>query len=76
MEKVEEDLKRSRSLREKQAKEFSQQLDDLRQKFEQQVCEFLTHCAIVLYFCARLRHRHHHVIFTLLSASTRSIGDG
>lgn len=75
MEKVEEDLKRSRSLREKQAKEFSQQLDDLRQKFEQQVCEFLTHCAIVLDFCARLRHHHHHVIFTLLSASTRSIGD-
>lgn len=54
MGKVEEDLKRSRSLREKQAKEFSRQLDDLRQKFEQQVCEFLTHCAIVLYFCAHL----------------------
>lgn len=38
MEKVEEDLIRSKSLREKQAKEFSLQLDALRQKYEQQVC--------------------------------------
>lgn len=38
MEKVEEDLIRSKTLREKQAKEFSQQLDALRQKYEQQVC--------------------------------------
>lgn len=38
MEKVEEDLIRSKSLRENQAKEFSQQLDALRQKYEQQVC--------------------------------------
>lgn len=38
MEKVEEDLIRSKALREKQAKEFSQQLDALRQKCEQQVC--------------------------------------
>uniref|UniRef100_A0AAQ4P4B7 Centrosomal protein 112 n=1 Tax=Gasterosteus aculeatus aculeatus TaxID=481459 RepID=A0AAQ4P4B7_GASAC len=37
MEKVEEDLIRSKSLREKQAKEFSQQLEALRQKYEQQV---------------------------------------
>ncbi|XP_056144442.1 centrosomal protein of 112 kDa [Lampris incognitus] len=36
MEKVEEDLIRSKSLREKQSKEFSQQLDVLRQKYEQQ----------------------------------------
>uniref|UniRef100_A0A3Q4AYE8 DUF4485 domain-containing protein n=1 Tax=Mola mola TaxID=94237 RepID=A0A3Q4AYE8_MOLML len=40
MEKVEEDLIRSRSLREKQAKDFSEQLDGLRQKYEQQVCLF------------------------------------
>uniref|UniRef100_A0A3P8SYN9 Centrosomal protein 112 n=1 Tax=Amphiprion percula TaxID=161767 RepID=A0A3P8SYN9_AMPPE len=39
MEKVEEDLVRSRSLRENQAKEFSQQLDVLRQKYEQQMAE-------------------------------------
>uniref|UniRef100_A0A3Q1FMS0 Centrosomal protein 112 n=1 Tax=Acanthochromis polyacanthus TaxID=80966 RepID=A0A3Q1FMS0_9TELE len=39
MEKVEEDLIRSRSLRENQAKEFSQQLDALRQKYEQQMAE-------------------------------------
>ncbi len=38
MEKVEEDLRRSKSLREKQAKEFSHQLDALRQKYELQVC--------------------------------------
>lgn len=38
MERVEEDLIRSKSLRENQAKEFSQQLDALRQKYEQQVC--------------------------------------
>uniref|UniRef100_A0A3B4U3L4 Centrosomal protein 112 n=1 Tax=Seriola dumerili TaxID=41447 RepID=A0A3B4U3L4_SERDU len=39
MEKVEEDLIRSKSLRENQAKEFSQQLDVLRQKYEQQMAE-------------------------------------
>uniref|UniRef100_A0A7N6B033 DUF4485 domain-containing protein n=1 Tax=Anabas testudineus TaxID=64144 RepID=A0A7N6B033_ANATE len=39
MEKVEEDLIRSKSLREKQAKEFSLQLDALRQKYEQQMAE-------------------------------------
>ncbi|XP_038163724.1 centrosomal protein of 112 kDa isoform X1 [Cyprinodon tularosa] len=39
MEKVEEDLIRSKTLREKQAKEFSQQLDALRQKYEQQMAE-------------------------------------
>ncbi|XP_029997601.1 centrosomal protein of 112 kDa isoform X2 [Sphaeramia orbicularis] len=39
MEKVEEDLIRSKSLRENQAKEFSQQLDALRQKYEQQMAE-------------------------------------
>ncbi|XP_070837049.1 centrosomal protein of 112 kDa [Chaetodon trifascialis] len=39
MEKVEEDLIRSKSLREKQAKDFSQQLDALRQKYEQQMAE-------------------------------------
>lgn len=38
MENVEKDLILSKSLREKQAKEFSQQLDALRQKYEQQVC--------------------------------------
>ena len=41
MEKVEEDLLRSKSLRQNQAKEFSQQLDALRQKYEQQVCMIL-----------------------------------
>ncbi|XP_078125983.1 centrosomal protein of 112 kDa isoform X1 [Sander vitreus] len=39
MQKVEEDLIRSKSLRENQAKEFSQQLDALRQKYEQQMAE-------------------------------------
>uniref|UniRef100_A0A8C6TNA8 Centrosomal protein 112 n=1 Tax=Neogobius melanostomus TaxID=47308 RepID=A0A8C6TNA8_9GOBI len=39
MEKVEEDLLRSKSLRENQAKEFSYQLDSLRQKYEQQMTE-------------------------------------
>ncbi|XP_071766552.2 centrosomal protein of 112 kDa [Centroberyx gerrardi] len=39
MEKVEEDLIRSKSLRENQAKEFSHQLDTLRQKYEQQMAE-------------------------------------
>lgn len=38
MEKVEEDLARSKSLRERQAKDFSEQLDALRHKYEQQVC--------------------------------------
>ncbi|KAI4822415.1 hypothetical protein KUCAC02_007966 [Chaenocephalus aceratus] len=37
MDKVEEDLIRSKSLRENQSKEFSQQLDALRQKYEQQI---------------------------------------
>ncbi|XP_028310902.1 centrosomal protein of 112 kDa isoform X2 [Gouania willdenowi] len=39
MEEVEKDLIRSKSLREKQAKEFSQQLDHLRQKYDQQMAE-------------------------------------
>ncbi|XP_055008757.1 centrosomal protein of 112 kDa isoform X2 [Boleophthalmus pectinirostris] len=39
MEKVEDDLVRSKSLRENQAKEFSQQLDSLRLKYEQQMAE-------------------------------------
>ncbi|XP_070704230.1 centrosomal protein of 112 kDa [Pempheris klunzingeri] len=39
MEKVEEDLIRSKSLRENQAKEFSLQLDALGQKYEQQMAE-------------------------------------
>uniref|UniRef100_A0AAV2KIG9 Centrosomal protein of 112 kDa n=1 Tax=Knipowitschia caucasica TaxID=637954 RepID=A0AAV2KIG9_KNICA len=39
MEKVEEDLERSKSLRENQAKEFSQQLDSLRHKYEHQMAE-------------------------------------
>lgn len=47
MEKVEEDLILSKSLREKQAREFSQQLDALRQKYEQQVCINLTFCPSV-----------------------------
>lgn len=37
MEKVEEDLTRSKSVRERQAKDFSEQLDALRHKYEQQV---------------------------------------
>lgn len=37
MEKVEEDLRRSKSVRERQARDFSEQLDALRQKCEQQV---------------------------------------
>lgn len=37
MEKVEEDLARSKNLREKQAKEFSRQLDDLKIKHEKEV---------------------------------------
>ena len=44
MEKVEEDLARSKNLREKQAKEFSRQLDDLKIKHEKEVhffvCQF------------------------------------
>nr|XP_046270515.1 centrosomal protein of 112 kDa isoform X2 [Scatophagus argus] len=39
MDKVEEDLIRSKSLRENQAKDFAQQLDALRQKYEQQMAE-------------------------------------
>ncbi|XP_036945932.1 centrosomal protein of 112 kDa isoform X4 [Acanthopagrus latus] len=39
MEKVEEDLIRSKSLRQNQAKEFSQQLEGLGQKYEQQMAE-------------------------------------
>lgn len=37
MEKVEADLFRSKSLREKQTKEFGHQLEELQQKYEQQV---------------------------------------
>lgn len=37
MEKVEADLTRSKSLREKQTKEFGHQLEELQQKYEQQV---------------------------------------
>ena len=37
MEKVEEDLARSKNLREKQAKEFSRQLDELKIKHEKEV---------------------------------------
>lgn len=37
MEKVEADLSRSKSLREKQTKEFGHQLEELQQKYEQQV---------------------------------------
>ncbi|XP_040845479.1 centrosomal protein of 112 kDa isoform X1 [Ochotona curzoniae] len=39
MEKVEADLTRSKSLREKQSKEFVWQLDDVRQRYEQQIVE-------------------------------------
>ncbi|XP_064378831.1 centrosomal protein of 112 kDa isoform X3 [Dromaius novaehollandiae] len=43
MEKVEADLSRSKSLREKQSKEFSWQLDELKQRYEQQViCDMET----------------------------------
>ena len=41
MEKVEEDLARSKNLREKQAKEFSRQLDDLKIKHEKEVYCFI-----------------------------------
>lgn len=37
MEKVEEDLARSKHLREKQAKEFSRQLEDIKLKNEREV---------------------------------------
>ncbi|XP_065419732.1 centrosomal protein of 112 kDa isoform X4 [Chrysemys picta bellii] len=37
MEKVESDLSRSKSLREKQSKEFSWQLEELKQRYEQQI---------------------------------------
>lgn len=37
MEKVEADLSRSKTLREKQTKEFGHQLEELQQKYEQQV---------------------------------------
>lgn len=40
MEKVEADLSRSKSLREKQSKEFSWQLEELKQRYEQQVSWF------------------------------------
>lgn len=40
MEKVEADLSRSKSLREKQSKEFSWQLEELQQRYEQQVSGF------------------------------------
>lgn len=49
MEKVEEDLIRSKSLRENQAKDFSEQLDALRQKYEQQVCMFCLPTCICMY---------------------------
>uniref|UniRef100_A0A8I6GHB3 Centrosomal protein 112 n=1 Tax=Rattus norvegicus TaxID=10116 RepID=A0A8I6GHB3_RAT len=39
MEKVEADLSRSKSLREKQSKEFLWQLEDARQRYEQQIVE-------------------------------------
>nr|XP_020731327.1 centrosomal protein of 112 kDa isoform X3 [Odocoileus virginianus texanus] len=39
MEKVEADLTRSKSLREKQSKEFLWQLDDVKQRYEQQIVE-------------------------------------
>lgn len=41
MEKVEADLSRSKSLREKQSKEFSWQLEELKQRYEQQVRGFV-----------------------------------
>ncbi|NXI49440.1 CE112 protein, partial [Chloroceryle aenea] len=41
MEKVEADLSRSKSLREKQSKEFSWQLEELKQRYEQQVNKLL-----------------------------------
>ncbi len=41
MEKVEVDLIRSKSLREKQSKEFSYQLEELQRRYEQQVKPFL-----------------------------------
>ncbi|KAL4657916.1 centrosomal protein of 112 kDa isoform X1 [Arapaima gigas] len=39
MQKVESDLDRSKGLREKQAKEFSKQLEELKQRYEEQIVE-------------------------------------
>lgn len=52
MEKVEEDLARSKNLREKQAKEFSRQLDDLKIKHEKEVHFF------VCQFCPQVVKKH------------------
>lgn len=48
MEKVEEDLARSKNLREKQAKEFSRQLDELKIKHEKEVSALFV-CYIFLF---------------------------
>ena len=48
MEKVEADLNQSKAVREKQAKEFSYQLEDLKQRNEQQV-RSLPEYYIILY---------------------------
>lgn len=51
MEKVEEDLARSKSLREKQAKEFGRQLDDLKIKHEKEVgSNLLWSCIVYRYW--------------------------
>ena len=55
MEKVEEDLARSKNLREKQAKEFSRQLDDLKIKHEKEVHFF------VCQFCSQVMKNIHRV---------------
>ena len=65
MEKVEEDLARSKNLREKQAKEFSRQLDELKIKHEKEVgCSFL--CATFFCFAQRARR-------SFQSNSTRNV---
>lgn len=57
MEKIEEDLNRSKSLREKQAKDFSEQLAALRQRYEQQVrlsvCSPAFPSSLPVYVCVK-----------------------
>ncbi|CAG5897752.1 unnamed protein product [Menidia menidia] len=59
MEKVEEHLDRSKSLRENQAREFSQQLNDLKKKYEKQIPPLdlkEAHYLTVLSQCVRRSH--------------------
>lgn len=56
MEKVEEDLARSKNLREKQAKEFSRQLEDLKIKHEKEVCWIFLDVKYLLLNCFLILH--------------------